>query len=67
MGHLTCPAIVVVLPLEGSPELRLLAHGYEDERALRVWLRSSSVLGELPGAVLALLDALNELDWPAAA
>jgi hypothetical protein len=67
MRPLMCPALVIVLPLEGSSELRLLAHNYEDERALRAWLRSSRVLEDLPDAVLALLDFLDDLDWPEAA
>ena len=67
MDGLTCPALVVVLELEGIPELRLVAGSLEDERALRVWLRSSSVPGELPDALRALLDLLDERDWPAAA
>lgn len=67
MARLMRPALVVVLPYEGIPELRLVADSSEDERALRLWLRSSSALRELPEAVLELLNVLDELDWPAAA
>jgi hypothetical protein len=63
----SCPALVIVITHEGTAELHLLAESFEDEQALRIWLRTANVLGELPDAVLTLLDSLDDLDWPTAA
>jgi hypothetical protein len=54
------PSLVVVLPYEGRPELRLVAETAEDELALRRWLPFSHELLELPRSVLEFLDELEQ-------
>lgn len=61
------PRLVVVLPLEGDPELRFEADSHAGELALRLWLRRASSVGALPDAIVAVLDWLDEHDWPQAA
>jgi hypothetical protein len=66
-AHLARPALVIHIPYEGVAELRLIASTAEDEHALRIWLRRSRSLRELPDSVIDLLDALDGLDFPRAA
>jgi hypothetical protein len=61
------PSLIVVLPYEGRPELRLVAETAEDELALRAWLPFSSELLELPRSVLEFLDELDQAEPETAA
>jgi hypothetical protein len=51
------PELVLRIPLEGIPKVRIDAQSHEDEQRIRVWLRATSALGSLPAAVAALLKA----------
>jgi hypothetical protein len=50
------PAVVVVLPLEGEPALRIFADSAEDETRLVSWLRRSR------SARKAVIDALERFN-----
>jgi hypothetical protein len=51
---------VIVIPLESRGAIRLHADTYEDELRLRMWLRRSNVLAQLPAVLARLLDELDE-------
>lgn len=54
------PRLVIVIPLESRGAIRLHADTYEDELRLRMWLRRSNVLAQLPAVLARLLDELDE-------
>ena len=50
------PQLVVELPLEGAPLVRLVAESHEDEQRLVAWLLRSRELRQLGLVVFAALD-----------
>ena len=54
------PVLVIELPLEGSPQLRIRAATFEDERRLRVWLRRARGARLFDEALRELLEVLEE-------
>jgi hypothetical protein len=57
------PRLVIVAELEGlAPRAWLCAETFEDEWALRGWLRRSGVMGQIATLADTLLDALDDLE-----
>ena len=54
------PALLIELPLEGLPQLRIRAATLEDERRLRVWLRRARGARLIDEALRELLEVLEE-------
>jgi hypothetical protein len=57
-----CPRLVIVVPLEGQGRIVLDAETFEDELALRSWLRRSAAFERLPAILERLLDDLDRRD-----
>jgi hypothetical protein len=53
------PRLIIELPYEGRPEVRVVADTFEDERRLRLWLRSRGALRDVRRRAL---EQLGELD-----
>lgn len=56
------PELLVVVPLEGVPELFVYSETYEDEQRLRIWLRVTRAPEVLAWIVLRLIEELDGLD-----
>lgn len=63
----TIPRLLVTVPLEGNPSILVDARSFEDELALRGWLRHSGHLDWLAAVLSQLLDDLDDQDATEAA
>lgn len=54
------PALLISLALEGEATVELQAATPRDERRLIAWLRRTDVINDLPLAIAAHLDRLDE-------
>jgi hypothetical protein len=61
------PRVLITVPLEGRPTVLIDARSFEDELALRCWLRRSGDLECLAEALGRLLDDLDAWDTEEAA
>jgi hypothetical protein len=56
------PRLLVTVPLEVDPSLVVDAHSFEDELALRGWLRHSGYLDHVADVLVQLLDDMDACD-----
>jgi len=65
-GGVSAPRLLIEIPLERRGHIVFDADSLENERRLRLWLRHSAALRELPEILARLLDDLDAIDREAA-
>jgi hypothetical protein len=61
------PQVLIEVPIEGAARIQIQSDSFEDEVALRGWLRRSRILDNVAAALVELLDNLDAYDEEEAA